>query len=219
MKKANQQNTNQEKLTFVNLVIIFLIACLTGYGVEELWCFIKNGYFESRQSLIYGPLSVLYGIGAVLLTLSLYKIKNSKWYVVYGVSFVVCTIAEYIASLGQEICFGSVAWDYSNLPLNINGRVCLLYSLFWGALGLVWIKVVYPALNKFISKLPVKFNRVLAAAFTIFFVFDCVISASAAFRMDQRAKGIPPENSIEVFLDNHYDDERMHNIYANSKDV
>ena len=128
--------------------MIFLVACLVGYAVEEIWCFIRHGYFESRHSLIYGPLSVLYGMGAVLLTVSLYKIKDSKWYTIFLTAFVVCSAAEYIASLGQELLFGSVAWDYSNVPLNINGRICLLYSLFWGVLGLAWIKGIYPVLSR-----------------------------------------------------------------------
>ena len=55
---------------------------------------------------------------------------------------------EYICSLGQEIVFGSVAWDYSSLPLNINGRVCLLYSIFWGVLGVGWVKLVMPLVDK-----------------------------------------------------------------------
>lgn len=206
-------------MSFNKFVWIFLISCLIGYAVEELWCFIKLGYFESRHSLIYGPLSVVYGMGAVILTAALYKIRNSKWYVIFLVSFVVGTVTEYIASLGQEIVFGSVAWDYSNVPLNINGRVCLLYSLFWGVLGLAWIKLIYPLLSKQIEKFPYRLGTVLTRLFVVFFIFDCIISASAALRMDQRNAGVPADNIVDEFLDEHYTDERMHEIYANSTDV
>lgn len=219
-KKAETKKSEaKDELTVEKVVMIFLVACLVGYGVEEIWCLIRNGYFESRHSLIYGPLSVLYGMGAVLLTLSLYKIKDKKWYTIFLTSFVVCSVAEYIASLGQEICFGSVAWDYSNVPLNINGRVCLLYSLFWGVLGLAWIKGIYPHLSHMIDMIPKDITRYICIGFTIFFIFDCVISASAAARMDQRKNNVPARNKIEVFLDEHYTDERMRQIYANSKDV
>lgn len=221
-----KNNTNDCKnkkfadgLNFDKLVWIFLISCLVGYGVEEIWCFIKLGYFESRHSLIYGPLSVVYGMGAVILTAALYKIRNSKWYIIFTVSFVVGTVTEYIASLGQEIVFGSVAWDYSNVPLNINGRVCLLYSLFWGILGLAWIKLCYPFLSKMIEKFPYRLGTVITRVFVIFFIFDCIISASAALRMDQRNEGVPANSIVDEFLDEHYTDERMHEIYANSKDV
>lgn len=117
-------------LCFNKIVWIFLICCVCGFIVETIWCLIRHGYIESRKSLVYGPLSVAYGIGGVILTLALYKLKNSSNIKIFITAFVVGTATEYICSLGQEIVFGSVAWDYSNVPLNINGRVCLLYSLF-----------------------------------------------------------------------------------------
>ncbi len=208
-----------EKLTFNELVWIFFISCEVGWAVETLWCYIKHGYIESRQSLVYSHLSVAYGMGAVILTLVLFKLRKSKLITVFLVSFLAGTVTEYICSLGQEILFGSVAWDYSNVPLNINGRVCLLYSLFWGVLGIAWIKGIYPFLSKLVSKIPKNFSKIFVICFIIFFVFDSALSGAAAFRMDRRAEGIEASNVIEQYLDNHLDDERMHKIYANSKDV
>lgn len=110
--------------------------------------------------------------------MALYKFRNSPWWKIFLVSFVVGTVTEYICSLGQELVFGSVAWDYSNVPLNINGRVCLLYSIFWGILGIAWIKLIYPPMAKLIGKLPIKLGKVLTWAFIIFFIFDAILSAS-----------------------------------------
>ena len=62
-------------------------------------------------------------------------------------------------------------------------------------------------------------ERLLVSAFIVFFVFDCVLSASAALRMNERAQGVSPSNRIEQFLDTHYPDEKMNEIYANSKPV
>jgi uncharacterized membrane protein len=217
--KVDNEKKFADGLSFNKFVWIFIISCLAGYIVEEIWCFIKLGYFESRHSLIYGPLSVVYGMGAVILTGALYKVRNSKPYIIFIISFIVGTVTEYISSLGQEIVFGSVAWDYSNVPLNINGRVCLLYSLFWGVLGLVWIKICYPLMSNLIEKFPYKIGTILTKVFIIFFIFDCIISVSAALRMDNRDAGIPAHNVVEEFLDEHYTDERMHEIYANSVDV
>ena len=140
-----------DRLTFNKTVWIFFISCEVGWLVETVWCFIRHGYIESRQSLVYSHLSVAYGMGAVILTLVLYKLKDAKLSTIFLASYVAGTVTEYICSLGQEILFGSVAWDYSNVPLNINGRVCLLYSLFWGVLGIFWIKVVYPLMSKLVD--------------------------------------------------------------------
>ncbi len=218
-EKAKSGEKFAEGMCFNKIVWIFLICCVVGFLVETLWCFIKNGYIESRKSLVYGPLSVAYGMGGVVLTLVLYKLRSSKLWKIFLVAFVAGTVTEYICSLGQEIVFGSVAWDYSDMPLNINGRVCLLYSLFWGLLGVVWIKLLYPAMSKIIEKIPKLLGNVLTWAFIVFFVFDCFMSASAGLRMDARAEGKEAKNSFETYLDTHFDDERMHEIYANSTDV
>lgn len=206
-------------LCFDKLVWIFLISCVTGFVVETVWCYIRHGYIESRQSLVYGPLSVAYGMGGVILTLALYNIKDASLLKIFGVSFLVGTVTEYICSLGQEIVFGSVAWDYSNRFLNINGRVCLLYSCFWGLLGIGWIKGIYPLMSSVTEKLPFGVGKALTWAFIVFFVFDCFMSAGAGIRMNKRAEGKPASNSFEVYLDNHFSDERMSEIYANSKKV
>ena len=206
-------------LGFYKLVWIFAACCVVGFVVETLWCYFRHGYIESRKSLVWGPLSVAYGMGGVLLTLVLYHFKDAPVWKVFLVSFVVGTVAEYICSLGQEIVFHSVAWDYSNRFLNINGRVCLLYSLFWGALGVMWVKLVLPITELALSKIPDSVSPVLVLMFTVFFVIDCVVSASAALRMNRRDAGVAPRNKIEEALDEHFPDEKMHEIYANSKGV
>lgn len=208
-----------KNIGFNKLVTLFAVCCVVGFLAETLWCYIRHGYIESRKSLVYGPLSVAYGMGGILLTLVLWHFTDCKWYTVFGISFLVGSVAEYICSLGQEIVFGSVAWDYSHLPLNINGRVCLLYSLFWGVLGVFWVKAVMPLTDKLYAHVPDNVATVLVIAFCAFFVYDSVLSAAAATRMNKREQGIAPRNSIEVYLDTHFTDERMHQIYANSRKV
>lgn len=204
---------------FYKYVYIFIVCCVVGFAVETAWCFLRHGYIESRKSLVYGPLSVAYGMGGVLLTAVLSRFTNSPLWKVFLISFAVGTVAEYICSLGQEIVFGSVAWDYSDLPLNINGRVCLLYSIFWGVLGVAWVKLIMPLTDKIIVFIPMNLSHVLVWTFVVFFIFDAGLSAAAAFRMNERKENIPPSNRIEVFLDEHFPDERMRKIYANSKEV
>lgn len=209
----------KQNFSFFQYVWIFIAGCYGGFLVETVWCLVKNGYIESRKSLVLGHLSIAYGMGAVLLTLLLVHFQHAKMWKIFLVAFVSGTVTEYICSLGQEICFGSVAWDYSNLPLNINGRVCLLYSLFWGVLGVVWVKAVIPLLKKIFSSVKLPFEKVIVSVFILFFVFDCVLSVSAAARMNERAQGVPASNKIEQFLDTHYPDDKMNKIYANSKPV
>ena len=62
--------------------------------------------------------------------------------------FLIATIAftvfEYIVSLVLEMLFGLRWWDYSNDFLNIQGRVSLLYSIFWGIAGVILLEKLHP---------------------------------------------------------------------------
>lgn len=204
---------------FFQYVWIFVAGCYSGYLIETIWCLIRNGFIESRKSLVLGHLSVAYGMGAVLLTLILIRFQNASLPKIFFIAFLSGTVTEYICSLGQEICFGTVAWDYSNVPLNINGRVCLLYSLFWGVLGVFWVKAMIPFMNKIFSAVNIPYEKFFVLAFICFFVFDCMLSAGAAVRMNKRQTDSNPSNKYEAFFDEHYPDEKMHKIYANSKSV
>ncbi|MBR7060541.1 MAG: putative ABC transporter permease [Eubacterium sp.] len=207
------------KYNFYQYVWIFISGCYIGYGVETIWCLIKNGFIESRKSLVLGHLSVAYGMGAVLLTLILVNFEKAPLWKTFLTAFLSGTVVEYICSWGQETFFHSVAWDYSHLPLNINERVCLLYSLFWGVLGVAWVKLVIPLFTKIFEKIHIPFEKALIGIFIVFFVFDAFLSASAAVRMNERKTDELPTNRYEQFLDERYDDETMRKIYANSKNI
>lgn len=125
-----------KKINLRKLFWIFMISCILGWTIEVLFAYITMGTFQNRSSFIYGPIGGAYGFGSIVLTISLYKFRNCSNLKVFFISFLVGTIWEYIMSFGMELFLGFSAWDYSWQFLNINGRVCLLYSIFWGFLGL-----------------------------------------------------------------------------------
>ena len=112
---------------------------------------------------------------------------------------------------------GSRSWDYSSKPLNLNGRICLAYSIFWGVLGVLWIKDLYPRMAKWILKLPDRFGRGLTWALTIFLVFDAAVSCVAVARWSQRVEGQPASSAFWELVDERFPDERMERIFANMK--
>ena len=52
----------------------------------------------------------------------------------------------------MEHVLGFIPWNYSKKFMNVNGRICLIYSIFWGILGIVWIKLIYPKIISMIEK-------------------------------------------------------------------
>ncbi len=196
---------------------IFAVCSILGFIVENIWCLLKNRRIESRKSLIYGPFSVVYGIGGTVLTFVLGLFHNTSDILIFLVSFMAGTIVEYVCSLCQEKIFGSISWDYKDFPLNINGRVCFYYSIFWGVLGVMWYNFAIPVVDAIASVLLQKGGNGLAISFILFFVFDVLVSAIAVIRMVKRANGEKAKNKIQIYFDRHFPDDKMNRIYANMK--
>lgn len=203
----------KRKINFQEVFYIFVITSIFGWIVEFIFFYIRNHIFVNHSSLVIGPFSLAYGFGGALLTLLLYNEEKSSLKKVFAMSFLSATVLEYIMSFGMELVMGFCAWDYSNLPLNINGRVCLLYSLFWGFLGIGWIRVIYPFFQKHLKKLNNKLGRVLMYFLIVFFILDALLTISAFERMKKERKGIAPKNKYEEFLDYHFGYDYLNDMY------
>lgn len=202
-------------LNCYKLLLVCFIGSFCGVIIEMIWCLVSRGYIESRAGLVYGPFNLLYGFGAVVLTVCLYKFRNRGAWISFLGGIIVGSVVEYVCSWGQEFVFGSRSWDYSKMPFNINGRICLLYSVFWGFLGVLWIKNLYPRMAKLILKIPNRAGKIATWVLLAFFVINTAMSGIALTRWAQRNKGIEPANTFWEIVDQRFPDERMEKIYAN----
>ena len=215
--RERQEAHFAQGMTFYKLFWVFFIGCFAGVVLETIYCLIQRGHYESRVGLIYGPFNLVYGIGALCLSGALYQFRNRGRVFSFVGGFVVGSVVEYACSWFQEVCFGSTSWDYSNMPYNLNGRICLLYSIFWGILGIFWIKDIYPRMAKWILKIPNKVGKPLTWVLLVFMVFNSVMTLFTSLRWTARREGVEPRNAFEAYLDEHYPDERMQKIFANAE--
>ena len=215
--REKQEAHFAQGMTFYKLFWVFFIGCFAGVVLETIYCLIQRGHYESRVGLIYGPFNLVYGIGALCLSGALYQFRNRGRVFSFVGGFVVGSVVEYACSWFQEVCFGSTSWDYSNMPYNLNGRICLLYSIFWGILGIFWIKDIYPRMAKWILKIPNKVGKPLTWVRLVFMVFNSVMTLFTSLRWTARREGVEPRNAFEAYLDEHYPDERMQKIFANAE--
>lgn len=202
-------------INFYKIALICISGSFAGVVVELLWCLIRNGYIESRAGLVYGPFNLLYGIGAVALTLILYRYRNRSSAFSFFGGIIIGSAVEYLLSWGQEALFGSTSWDYSEIPFNINGRICLLYSVFWGFLGVAWIKNIYPRVAKIILKIPNKAGKIITVALTVFMIFNALMSLCSVWRWSERVHNVPAATAADRFFDERFPDSRMEKIFAN----
>jgi len=202
-------------ICFDKLIWVFLVSALLGCGIEFLYCGLVDGQWMNRSSVLYGPFSFVWGLGAVVLTVSLQPLaeKNDRW--VFLAGFVIGGVYEYLCSVFTELVFGTVFWDYSEMPLNIGGRTNVLFCFFWGLLALVWIKMIYPPMSRAIEKLPAVAGKAFTWVVVFFTACNAVLTCGAMLRYDSRAVRPEAANVFEEFLDNQYGDEFMEHRWPN----
>lgn len=204
---------------FYKLAGLFFLGAFLGDITETLFCRVTSGVWMSRSSVVYGPFSIVWGLGCAFLTAFLYKYKdkNDRYIFLYGT--ILGGAYEYICSVFTEIVFGTVFWDYSEIPFNLGGRINLLYCFFWGIAAVIWLKILYPLFSGWIEKIPKKAGGILVWTAVVLMVINIVISGLALARYNDRGKNPTAENRVENFLDTHFDDARMERIYPNAKMV
>ncbi len=180
-KKENKKGTIFG-FSIWRILAYFIIYSFIGYVIETLYGMATKGVWESRQSFLYGPFCGIYGLGAVVMIIFLqYFNQNNNRLFIGG--FIIGSIVEYIVSWYGEIVLHVKWWDYSNMPLNINGRICVFFSIFWGLLAIYLMSYVNPKIDKLIdfikSKISQKGLKILTALVTIFLFLDCVITGYA----------------------------------------
>mgnify|MGYP005779883871 FL=1 len=195
---------------------IFVFGSIFGWFFEGIYTYIRKGVIINHSAVAIGPFNMAYGLAACVLSASLVKYKDDSNFKLFFIGFIGGSILEYVMSIGMELVLGFTAWDYSAKPFNINGRVCLLYSLAWGLLAIFWIKVVYPHVIKFIDKLEYKIGKKIALCLAIFLIFDLIFTYSAVERAKANERGIPPQNTYEEILDKTFNKEYLKNMFNNN---
>lgn len=224
LEKERKQEEAKEKAgvfavgcSFYKLVCLFFLGAFLGDITETIFCYVTAGKLMSRSSVVYGPFSIVWGLGCVLLTAILYQYRNHSDRYIFVFGTVVGGVYEYVCSVFTELVFGTVFWDYSGIPFNLGGRINLLYCFFWGIAAVVWLKILYPRLSALIEKIPKKPGVIFTWVMLVFMVFNILISALALNRYNQRHAGAAAEpTALAAFLDDRFPDERMERIYPNA---
>ena len=202
-----------EGCCFYKLFSLFFIGALLGDITETIFCRITAGVWMSRSSVVWGDFSIVWGLAIAAVTALLYKYRNRSQQFLFWMGTFLGGAYEYICSVFTEIVFGTVFWDYSDIPFNLGGRINLLYCFFWGFAAVAWFKIFYPPVSRLIEKIPVKIGKIITWLLIIFMLADGIISSAALARYNARSNGIEAANSFESWVDEHFDDGRMAQVY------
>ena len=202
----------KNEFTFHNIIWYMILFSILGLLIETIYGYISTGVLESRKGLILGPFCPIYGIGATFFIVLLSEYKNSK-VKLFIMGAIAGTIFEYICSYILQIIYGSMFWDYSYTTYQINGRVSLTYTVFWGILAVLLVKYIKPQIDKIINKIPSKFWD---KAITIFLIIDIILTIlGISIYMNRAEKKYKNEQINETVLDKIFNDDVMSFVFPN----
>jgi len=141
-------------------------------------------------------------LGAVIMILALQKFKKNNYTLFFG-GFLVGSIIEYVISLIGEAIFHVVWWDYSDMAFNINGRICVAFSMFWGILAIYLITHFNPKVDKFLEKFSYKQLKKAVIIIMIFLMIDMVITGIGLKVFFVR---LVSENKVQLNIEEKYID-------------
>lgn len=179
MKEKKNKKVTIAGYSIIEIFTYFIIYSIIGYILETIFGIFTKGILESRKGFLYGPFCPIYGLGGVVMMLSLKRFNKNTYTLFFG-SALVGGAVEYLVSLIGEIVFKTKWWDYSDQILNINGRICLGFSLIWGFLGVYLMKRLHPKVEKFYNKLKEKMGlkvvNVITIVLTVFLALDGIMT-------------------------------------------
>ncbi len=177
-KKDTKKSFTILGIPIIKLFTYFIIYSIIGFVLETIFALITKGTIESRKSFLYGPFCAIYGLGATSMIVGLQKFNKNNYTLFFG-GCLIGSIVEYLVSWIGEMVFDVKWWDYSTMPFNINGRICLWFTIFWGILAVYLMRQVNPLIDKLLDKLPERIVKILTIILSIFMFADWMISSFA----------------------------------------
>lgn len=221
MKKKKGPNHERyiKENNFYTWFWLFIMGSVAGIILEGICAFVQYGRWEYHTGTIWGPFCLIYGIGAVIV----YTLSQMLQNVPLVMEFIAYTIAgalvEYFGSFFQEVCFGTISWNYSDHFLNIGGRVSLIMALVWGVLSFLFVYVIFPPIKKLLYKLNGKLGFIVTWVLIVFMIINVTATILTLNRWNERTNGIAASGSVDEMIDRYYNNKKMEQLFPNMRFV
>ena len=160
----------------------YFVFSVLGWIWESIYCTIKERKWQNH-GFLYGPLCPIYGFGSIIALLvydliSLGIVHQLSWWMTLIVGFFLSMILEYPTSYILEKLFHARWWDYSDLPLNINGRTCVITSLGFGIGAIIIMNYLIPSYEQALVIIPASIIAISCVIFVAIHSSDITLTIS-----------------------------------------
>ncbi len=171
-----------------NYLCFFFTYAFLGWCLEVSFSAVNEGKFVNR-GFLNGPLCPIYGFG-MLIVLYFLKPINNNILLLFVFSALLTTILEWITGFILEKIFSIKWWDYSEMPFNLNGYVCLKFSLMWGVACVFVIKLIHPIIYDLINLTPRFVGNALLFIFIIAIIIDALATVKTLLEINREMEHI-----------------------------
>ena len=190
-----EENMPSENLT--NLIILFFSFSVLGWMIEVSLKFIDFGRFINRGFFI-GPYCPIYGLGSILIILVTQNFREHSPALVFLISLLVCGLVEYLVSYFLEVRYHARWWDYSNRPMNLNGRIWIGNLVLFGLGGLAIDRVFEPWIMDGLALMPPVWKQGLALAIVLVMLVDLILSYFVMKLVKVNVEGSKADNTQAI---------------------
>jgi uncharacterized membrane protein/HD superfamily phosphodiesterase len=160
------------------MILLFAIYSFMGWIIEVVYRSITQRQLINA-GFLYGPFVPLYGFGTAFIIFLDFLIHS--WplpikFIVYGI---ILTAIEYFTGFIFEKIFKLKLWDYSENKFNVHGRVCLLFSMLWAVMAIIFIIFIHPAVLSYVQSMQRSFLQIASIVLLVYGVTDAFFSIAS----------------------------------------
>jgi len=181
-------------MSLIPYIYYFVIYSFIGWMIEVVYISVREKKIVNR-GFLNGPFTPIYGFGAVSIVL-FSDMVTSEWLPVFLFGFFFLSAIEYVTSFMMEKIFGARWWSYYNEPFNLFGRVAFIYSFLWGISSVIFVYLVHPAVELFVSRWSNSTaGMIIIGIIAFYFAADAAFSSIVAQKL---CHDLPMDNRQDV---------------------
>lgn len=171
-------------------ILLFTLCSIVGWVYESIYAVLKTGAWENR-GFLYGPMCPIYGFGVcgIVLVAKAYLIYAHAGYTWWGIliiAFIGSMVLEYAVSWALEQLFHAYWWDYTDMPLNINGRTCVPAGILFAFGGVAAVEIISPWWDGVMAPVPLLVKDIAAYAIVIVMTMDATLTVASLTEVQER---------------------------------
>jgi len=154
------------------IVFYFTLYSFIGWLLENSYSYFTTHIFF-KENFLFGPFKPIYGFAPILLVYLIVPKMNGTLIILF--CFTIPTLVEYISGAMLQKLFQKQWWDYSDMPIQLHGHICLPFSICWGLLSFICLVWIHPVITLIYSSIELYWGWIWAAV-GLYFLADLVLA-------------------------------------------